>query len=275
MGAGLGVVVPVLFRAAGIDAGRLGRARASQRSRRIGWLGFLAGPPAIGFAAGAVGLRERARARRRWRSLALALLARSAGPRHGLAFRGLVIEPRAVLSDLDGVLVDSGAQIEATWRGVRRTARARRRARSRAEPRPAHRRPDPPRRSAPRRRGGGSADSSRKRSRAPVGLRALPGARELVESVPADRFAIVTSGSRPLAVARLRAAGIPVPEVLVTAEQVENGKPDPAGYLRAAELLGVDPAHALVLEDAPAGVEAGLAAGMTVVAVLTAGESRP
>jgi sugar-phosphatase len=60
-----------------------------------------------------------------------------------------------------------------------------------------------------------------------------------------------------------------VPEVLVTAEQVEAGKPDPAGYLRAAALLGVDPAHSLVLEDAPPGVEAGLAAGMTVVAVLT------
>ena len=64
-----------------------------------------------------------------------------------------------------------------------------------------------------------------------------------------------------------------MPDVLVTAEQVEDGKPDPAGYLRAAELLGVDPADALVLEDAPAGVEAGLAAGMTVVAVLTMGET--
>src|SRR5262249_31738387 len=97
----------------------------------------------------------------------------------------------------------------------------------------------------------------------------LPGACELVESVPADQFAIVTSGSRQLAIARLRAAGLPVPEVLVTAEQVDDGKPDPAGYLRAAELLGVDPAHSLVLEDAPAGVEAALAAGMTVIAVTT------
>ena len=93
--------------------------------------------------------------------------------------------------------------------------------------------------------------------------------RELVESVPANRFAIVTSGSRALAVARLQAVGIPVPDVLVTAEQVERGKPDPAGYLHAARLLGVDPADAVVLEDAPPGVEAGRAAGMTVVAVLT------
>ena len=101
------------------------------------------------------------------------------------------------------------------------------------------------------------------------GLLPLPGARELVSSVPADRFAVVTSGSRALAVARLRAAGLPVPKVLVTAEQVEAGKPDPAGYLRAAALLGVDPSECLVLEDAPAGVAAGLAAGMTVIAVLT------
>jgi sugar-phosphatase len=60
-----------------------------------------------------------------------------------------------------------------------------------------------------------------------------------------------------------------VPDVLVTADEVENGKPDPAGYLHAASLLGVDPAHSVVLEDAPAGVEAGVAAGMTVIAVLT------
>jgi mannitol-1-/sugar-/sorbitol-6-phosphatase len=101
------------------------------------------------------------------------------------------------------------------------------------------------------------------------GLQPLPGARELVASVPANRFAIVTSSPRPLALARLRAAGLPVPGVLVTAEDVDNGKPDPTGYLRAAELLGLEPAHSLVLEDAPAGVEAGLAAGMTVIAVTT------
>jgi mannitol-1-/sugar-/sorbitol-6-phosphatase len=100
-------------------------------------------------------------------------------------------------------------------------------------------------------------------------LRALPGARELVQIVPADRFAIVTSCTRPLAVARLQAAGLPVPDVLITAEDVERGKPDPAGYLRAAARLGVEPARSLVLEDAPAGVDAGLSAGMNVIAVLT------
>jgi mannitol-1-/sugar-/sorbitol-6-phosphatase len=99
--------------------------------------------------------------------------------------------------------------------------------------------------------------------------RALPGARELVEAIPAERFAIVTSGSRAVALARLRAAGLPLPKVMVTADDVQNGKPNPAGYLRAAARLGIEPAHSLVLEDAPAGVAAGLAAGMKVIAVLT------
>ena len=84
-------------------------------------------------------------------------------------------------------------------------------------------------------------------------LQALPGARELVESVPPERFAIVTSGTRPLAVARLAAAGIAVPEVLVTAEQVEHGKPDPEGYRRAAALLGVEPAHRSCSRTPPRG----------------------
>lgn len=60
-----------------------------------------------------------------------------------------------------------------------------------------------------------------------------------------------------------------MPDVLVSSDDVEHGKPNPAGYLRAACLLGVDPAHSVVLEDAPAGVEAGVAAGMTVIGVLT------
>ena len=66
-----------------------------------------------------------------------------------------------------------------------------------------------------------------------------------------------------------RAAGLPVPDVLVTADQVENGKPAPDPYLLAAERLGVDPAACLVFEDAPAGIAAGRAAGMTVWAVTT------
>ncbi|GAB3690643.1 HAD family hydrolase [Corynebacterium nasicanis] len=98
---------------------------------------------------------------------------------------------------------------------------------------------------------------------------ALPGAAELLASLPRDRWAAVTSGGRELMSARLAAAGLPVPDVLVTAEDVEVGKPDPAGYLLAAQRLGVDPAECLVVEDAPAGLEAGVRAGCRVIAVAT------
>jgi HAD superfamily hydrolase (TIGR01509 family) len=266
MGAGLGVVVPVLFRAAGSTPGvpaGVGIAAVST----IGWLGFLAGPPSIGLAAGAVGLRE-ALAVVVVSTVLVTLLARSAGPARREGFRGLVFEPRAVLSDLDGVLVDSTAEIERIWRRW-----ATRHGLDPAEVVAAshgRRTVDLIRLVAPQ------LDAEAEAARLELegvesarALRPLPGARELVASVPAERFAIVTSGSRALAVARLEAAGLPVPEVLVTAEQVEDGKPHPAGYLRAAELLGVEPAHSVVLEDAPAGVEAGLAAGMTVIAVAT------
>jgi HAD superfamily hydrolase (TIGR01509 family) len=266
MGAGLGVVVPVLFRAAGSTPGVSASAGIAAVST-LGWLGFLSGPPAIGLAAGAVGLRT-ALALVVLATVGLALLAWSAGPRRHARFRGLAIEPHAVLSDLDGVLVDSGAQIQRTWRAF------------------AERHGLDPERVLANTHGrrpvdlislvaphlDAQAEAARiERDEIELAgeLRPLPGARELVDSVPPERFAIVTSGSRPLALARLRAAGIPVPDVLVTAEQVEHGKPDPAGYLHAAELLGVDPAHAVVLEDAPPGVAAGRAAGMTVIALLT------
>jgi sugar-phosphatase len=182
-----------------------------------------------------------------------------------------MFEPRAVLSDLDGVLVDSGAAIERTWR--RFAARHGLDAEHVLAESHGRRTVDLIRLVAPRLDAETEAARiEREEIEEAGGVQPLPGARELVESVPPDRFAIVTSGTRPLALARLRAAGIPVPDVLVTAEEVEIGKPDPDGYLRAAALLGVDPAHSLVLEDAPAGVEAGLAAGMTVIAVLTTNE---
>ena len=266
MGAGLGVVVPVLFRAAGSTAGVSAGVGVAAVST-VGWLGFLAGPPAIGLAADAVGLRV-ALAIVVVATVMVALLARSAGPRRRQEFRGLVFEPRAVLSDLDGVLVDSGAVIEGTWR--RFAARHGLDADHVLAESHGRRTVDLIRLVAPHLDAAAEAARIEQEEIASAGgLRALPGARELVASIPAERFAIVTSGTRPLAVARLRAAGLPVPRVLVTAEEVDHGKPDPAGYLRAAELLGVEPAHSLVLEDAPAGVEAGLAAGMTVVAVLT------
>ena len=173
-----------------------------------------------------------------------------------------------MLSDLDGVLVDSAAMIERTWRGF--AARHGLDADEVVAAGHGRRSIDLIRLVAPHLDAEFEAARVEREEIAQTpGLRLLPGARALVESVPAERFAIVTSGSRALALARLGAAGLPVPDVLVTADEVDDGKPHPAGYLRAAELLGVDPAHSVVIEDAPAGVEAGRAAGMTVIAVLT------
>jgi mannitol-1-/sugar-/sorbitol-6-phosphatase len=97
------------------------------------------------------------------------------------------------------------------------------------------------------------------------GVTVMPGAVELVRSIPQGCWAVVTSGTRRLATARLQLAGIPAPKVLVTAEDVTNGKPHPAPYLQAAKLLDVAPVVCLVIEDAPAGIRSGHAAGMKVI----------
>jgi mannitol-1-/sugar-/sorbitol-6-phosphatase len=99
------------------------------------------------------------------------------------------------------------------------------------------------------------------------GLAAVPGAVAALAAVRGDRVAVVTSGTRPLALARLAAVGIEPPAVMVFADDVARGKPDPEGYLTAARRLGADPAEALVVEDAPPGIEAARAAGMATVAV--------
>jgi sugar-phosphatase len=96
-------------------------------------------------------------------------------------------------------------------------------------------------------------------------VRAIPGAIGLVDSMPPGSWAVVTSGTYALATARLRAAGFALPEVLVTADDVSRGKPDPEGYLAAAARLGLAPADAIVLEDAQAGIDAGRAAGVSGV----------
>ena len=94
----------------------------------------------------------------------------------------------------------------------------------------------------------------------------MPGARELIEAA-GPRWAIATSGSHPVATARLRGVGLPIPPVLVTASDITHGKPHPEPYLKAAAQLGVDPGDCVVVEDAPAGIEAARAAGMYVIAV--------
>lgn len=93
------------------------------------------------------------------------------------------------------------------------------------------------------------------------------GALDLLVSLPPERWAIVTSGSRRVAGARLKAGGLPLPATLITAEDVANGKPDPEGYLEAARRLNASPKQCLVVEDAPSGVAAARNAGMQVIGV--------
>jgi len=96
----------------------------------------------------------------------------------------------------------------------------------------------------------------------------LPGARELLESLPLERWAIVTSATRRLTLGRLKAAKLPVPERLIAGDEVVKGKPDPEPYVRGAGLVGAQPKDCIVVEDAPSGVGAGVAAGCRVLGVL-------
>jgi mannitol-1-/sugar-/sorbitol-6-phosphatase len=101
------------------------------------------------------------------------------------------------------------------------------------------------------------------------GIVAVPGALQVVRALQRHPWAIVTSAWRTLAQARISAAGLPVPKVIVPADEIRNGKPNPEGFLRAAKLLGVPAEECLVFEDTRPGIEAGLKAGMQVVAILT------
>ncbi|HEX3779170.1 MAG TPA: HAD-IA family hydrolase [Pseudonocardiaceae bacterium] len=103
-----------------------------------------------------------------------------------------------------------------------------------------------------------------------VGVTGYPSSHELLAACANGLpWAIVTSGGLALVTARLKAADLPMPSVLVTAESVTNGKPDPEGYRLAARQLGVDPRQCVVIEDAPPGIRAGKAAGATVIGVTT------
>ena len=174
----------------------------------------------------------------------------------------------AFLFDLDGVLVDSQAVSERTWR---RWAE-----RHRLDPEPvlriAHGRQvrDSLRKAFPTLAVDAEVDWLDAAELEDVeGLRVVPGAREFLASLPQDRWAIVTSCSQALATLRLGAVGLPTPQVLVVAEDVKNGKPAPDGYQLGARRLGCDPRACLVFEDAPAGLAAGRAAGARVIALTT------
>lgn len=99
------------------------------------------------------------------------------------------------------------------------------------------------------------------------GVAVMPGAAELLKSIPEGRWCVVTSGTRYLATSRLRLFELPIPGVLVAADDVQKGKPDPEPYLKGAELLKVKPAECLVIEDAPAGIRSAHAGGMKAIAL--------
>jgi sugar-phosphatase len=172
----------------------------------------------------------------------------------------------AILFDLDGVLVDSTRSVERQWRvwaaehgldvkmllavthGLRTIETIAR--------------------VAPHLNVQSEVDRIEAREAADTeGVEVMAGARELVASIPANRWAVVTSGTRLLATARLNLARIPIPHVLVTAEDVVNGKPDPEPYRKGAERLGLSPSECIVIEDAPAGIASGRAAGARVIAL--------
>ncbi|WP_085729170.1 HAD-IA family hydrolase [Pseudomonas sp. R37(2017)] len=106
------------------------------------------------------------------------------------------------------------------------------------------------------------------------GVLEVAGAAKFLRSLPANQWAIVTSAPRELALRRMAAAGIPEPGVMVTAEDVTAGKPDPAGYQLAARRLGVEPGQCLVFEDAPVGIQAAEAAGADLM-IVTATHEQP
>lgn len=98
-------------------------------------------------------------------------------------------------------------------------------------------------------------------------VKPIPGAIEFMKKLPGDRLAIVTSGAREVSMRSITGAGIPVPAVMITAEDVTHGKPDPEPYLQAAIRLGVQPGDCLVFEDAASGIHSAVAAGMRVAVV--------
>jgi mannitol-1-/sugar-/sorbitol-6-phosphatase len=175
----------------------------------------------------------------------------------------------AVVFDLDGVLVDSTAYVEQQWRCW---------ASSRGL------RPEPFLRVCHGRRALETIRMAAPHLDAETEVRAfvpldeeaasealgpLPGALRLLTALPAGTWAVATSGSRAVATSRLRRAGLPIPPVLVCAEDVTRGKPSPDAYLLAARSLGCAPEEVLVVEDAPAGIQAARTAGMVVVGLTT------
>src|SRR5882672_2779299 len=174
----------------------------------------------------------------------------------------------ALLFDLDGVLIDSNPAVSRVW-----SAWAEERGFDPAEVvAHAHGRPS----LATVRKYLPTADHEaenreveRREIKDVEGVVLLPGARELLQSLPPDRWTIATSCTRPLAEVRLRAASLPVPEHIVTSTDVTHGKPHPEPFLKAAAKLGFPASACIVVEDVPARIRAGKAAGARVIALRT------
>ena len=172
----------------------------------------------------------------------------------------------AILFDLDGVLVDSTRAVDREWREWA----ARKGVDGDAIMAIAHgvRTVEVIRRVAPHLDAEAEAAAIENHEAGDQrGVMVMPGSVDLVRSIPDGRWGVVTSGSRLLATNRLRHCGLPVPEVLVTSDDVKHGKPDPEPYLKGAKLLGFSPADCLVIEDAPAGIQSARAAGTKVVGI--------
>jgi sugar-phosphatase len=178
------------------------------------------------------------------------------------------IRCRGVLFDMDGVLVDSTPAVARVWSGwaqehgleadevVRR----------------AHGRPSIAtiREMLPEADHEAENDEVERREIEDVeGVVALPGAEDILRALPAERWAVVTSATKALAEVRIRAGGLPLPENIVTADDITHGKPNPEPYFKGSRLLRVAPGECVVVEDAPAGIRAGKAAGARVIALRT------
>ncbi|PRY18510.1 HAD-IA family hydrolase [Kineococcus rhizosphaerae] len=181
----------------------------------------------------------------------------------------------AVLFDMDGTLVDSTAAIARSWTtwALEHDVTAEQLAGAAGHGRPA------PEIVADLVGGEGLAAAAARITELEIAdvddVVQLPGVADLLAGLPAGSWAIVTSCSAPLADARRHAAGLPDPEVLVTFDDVENGKPAPDCFLLGAARMGLDPADCLVVEDAPAGLSAARAAGCATLAVRTTHPTGP
>jgi sugar-phosphatase len=174
---------------------------------------------------------------------------------------------RAILFDLDGVLVDSAECVEKTWREwARRHHLDPDRVIALAHGRRAI---ETVRLIAPELSADAELAELAASEATTEGVYEITGARELLERLPASGWGVVTSGIRSVAEFRLRYTRLPLPTVMVCADEITRGKPDPEGYLTAAARLGRAAADCVVIEDTPAGIESAHAAGMRVVAITT------